>query len=80
MDRTHHILIYFLSQDVSSSTVFDEVIHNEEATHTIHVATILFYSNASSFYQEANIEEPSFFLSLEVEDPDSSSYDVDDEK
>ena len=41
---------------------------------------LLFDSNASSFYQEANIEEPSFSVSLEVEDPDSSSYDVDDEK
>ena len=47
---------------------------------TVFFATILFDSNASSFYQEANIEEPSFFVSLEVEDIDSSSCGVDDEK
>ena len=36
--------------------------------------------NASLFNQEANIEEPYFFISLEVEEHDSSSCDVDDEK
>ena len=69
-----------LSQDVLASTVFDEVVHDEEVTHTVHVATILFDSNASSFYQEANIEEPSFSVSLEVEVPDSSSYDANNEE
>ena len=63
-----------LSQDVSASTFSYEVDHDEE------VATILFDLNASSFNQEANIQEPSFFVSLEVEDLDSSSCDVDDEK
>ena len=69
-----------LSQDVSASTVSDEVDHEEEVSHTVPVATTLFDSNASSFNQEENIEEPSFSASLEVEDIDSSSYDVVDEK
>ena len=50
-----------LSQDLSSSTVSDEVDHEEEVSHIVPVATTLFDSNASSFNQEANIEEPSFF-------------------
>ena len=58
-----------LSQYVSASTFSDEVVHNEEFTHKVLVATILFDSNASSFYQEANIEQPYFSVSLEVEDP-----------
>ena len=69
-----------LSQDVSASTVSDEVDHEEEVSHIVPVATTLFDSNASSFNQEANIEEPSFSVSLEVEDLDSSSYDDVDEK
>ena len=72
--------IISLSQDVSASRVSDEVDHEEEVSHTVLVATTLFDSNASSFNQEANIEEPSFSMSLEVEDLDSSSYDVVDEK
>ena len=40
----------------------------------------MFGSNASYFCQEANIEEPYFSIYLEVEDPNSSSYDADDEK
>ena len=50
-----------LSQDVSASTVSDEVDHEEEVSHIVPVATTLFDLNASSFNQEANIEEPSFF-------------------
>ena len=69
-----------LSQDVSASTVSDEVDHEEEFSHTVPVATTLFDSNASSSNQEANIEEPSFSVSFEVEDLDSSSHDVVDEK
>ena len=69
-----------LYQDVSASIVSDEVDHEEEVSHTVHVATTLFYLNASSFNQEANIEEPSFSVSLEVEYIDSSSYDFVDEK
>ena len=53
---------------------------DEEVSHTVHVAAVLFDSNASSFNQEANIEEPYFSVSLEVENIDSSSYDVVDEK
>ena len=53
--------IISLSQDVSTSTVYDEFDHKEEVSHTVPVATTLFDSNASSFNQEANIEEPSFF-------------------
>ena len=51
----------YLSQYVSASTVSDKDDHEEEVSHTILVATTLFDSNASSFNQEANIEEPSFF-------------------
>ena len=69
-----------LSQYVSASIVSDEVDHEEEVSHIVLVATTLFDSNASSFNQEANIEEPSFSVSLEVEDLDSSSYDAVDEK
>ena len=69
-----------LSQDVLASTISDEVDHEEEFSHTVLVATTLFNSNASSFNLEANIEEPSFLVSHEVEDLDSSSYDVVDEK
>ena len=68
-----------LSQDVLASIVSDEVYHEEEVSHTVLVATTLFDSNASSFNQKANIEEPTFSVSLEVEDLDSSSYDVVDE-
>ena len=65
-----------LSQDISASTVSDQVDHEEEVSHTVLVATTLFDSNDSSFInQEANIEEPSFSVSPEVEDLDSSSYD-----
>ena len=65
-----------LSQYVSSSTVSDEVVHDEEVTHIVPIATILFDSNASSSYQEENIEEPYFSVFLEVEDTDSSSFDA----
>ena len=50
-----------LSQDVSASTVSDEVDHEEEVSHIVPVATILFDSNDSSFNQETNIKYPSFF-------------------
>ena len=69
-----------LSQDVSTSTVFNEVDHEEEVSHTVPIATTLFDSNASSFNQEANIKEPSFSVPPEVEDIDSSSHDAVDEK
>ena len=69
-----------LSQYLSASTVSNEVDHAEEASHTVLFATTLFDSNASSFNQEANIEEPSFSVSLEVEYLDSSCYDDVDEK
>ena len=58
--------IICISQDVSVSIVSDEVDHEEEVSHTFLVATTLFDSNASSFNQEANIEEPSFSMPLEV--------------
>ena len=48
----------------------DELDHDEEVSHTVHVA-------ASSFNEEANIEEPSFSMSLEG---DFSSCDTNDEK
>ena len=66
-----------LSQDFLASTFSDEVYHDEEVSHTVHVAAALLHSNASSFNEEANIEEPSFFVSLEG---DISSCDTIDEK
>ena len=68
---------YSLSQDLLASTFSDEVDHDEEVSHTIHVAATLFDSNASSFNQEANIEEPYFSVSLEG---DFSCCDTIDEK
>ena len=44
-----------LSQDFLASTFSDEV------SHTVHVVSSLFDSNASSFNQEEIIEEPLFF-------------------
>ena len=73
-------LMISLSQDVSASIVSNEFDHEEEVSHIVPIATTLLDSNASSFNQEANIEEPSFSMSLEVEYIDSSSYDVVDEK
>ena len=69
--------MFSLSQDFLESTFSDEVDHDEEVSHTFHVATTLLDSNASSFNEEANIEEPSFYVSLEG---DSSSCDTNDEK
>ena len=57
----------YLSQYFLDSTFSDEVYHDEEVSHTVHVAAALFDLNASSFNQEANIEEPSFSVSLEVD-------------
>ena len=64
-----------LSQYFLASTLSDEFYH--EVSHTVHVASTLLDSNASSFNEEANIEEPSFSMSLEG---DSSSCDTNDEK
>ena len=60
-----------LSQYLLASTFFDEV------SHPVHVSSTLFNSIASSFNQEANIEEPYFYVSLEGE---FSSRDTNDEK
>ena len=60
-----------------ASTFSNEFNHDEEFSHTFHVVSSLFDSNASSFNQEANIEEPSFSVSLEG---DFSSCDTIDEK
>ena len=48
---------------VDNTTFSDEVDHDEEVSHTVHVAAALFDSNAFSFNEEANIEEPSFSVS-----------------
>ena len=69
-----------LYQYVLASIVSDEVDHEEEVSHIVPIATTLFDSNDSSFNQEANFEEPSFSVSLELEYLDSSSYDDVDEK
>ena len=45
------------SQYFLASTFSDEVIYDEEFSHTVHVASTLFDSNTSSFNEEANIEE-----------------------
>ena len=60
-----------------ASTFSDEFDHDEEVFHTVHVVATLFDLNASSFNQEANIEEPSFSMSPEG---DFSSCDTIDEK
>ena len=52
-----------LSQDVSTSTVSDEVDHEEKVSHIVPTATTLFDSNASSFNQEENIEAIFFCVS-----------------
>ena len=67
---------YYLSQYLLASTFSNEFDHDEEVSHTVHVSTALFDSNASSFNQEANIEEPSFSVSLAG---DFSSCDTIDE-
>ena len=66
-----------LSQYFLDSTLSDEIDHDEEVSHIVHVAATLIDSNASSFNEEANIEEPSFSVSLEG---DFSSCDTIDEK
>ena len=53
-----------LFQDLLASKFSDEVDHDEEVSHIVHVDAALFHSNASSFNEEANIEEPSFSMSL----------------
>ena len=45
-----------LSQDFLASTFSDEVDHDEEFSHLVHVFSTLLDSNASSFHEEANIE------------------------
>ena len=77
VERTQHLLLLSLSQDLLASTFSDEVDHDEEVSHTVHVAATLLDSNASSFNEEANIEEPSFSVSLEG---DFYSCDTNDEK
>ena len=66
-----------LSQDFLASKFYDEVDHDEEVSHIVHVVATLFDLNASSFNQEENIEEPFFYVSLEG---DFSSCDTNDEK
>ena len=68
---------FSLSQYFLASTFSDEFIYDVEVSHTVHIVATLFDSNVSSFNQEENIEEPSFFVSLEG---DSSSCDTNDEK
>ena len=67
----------YLSQYFLASIFFDEVDHDEEFSHMVHFSATLIDSNASSFSEEANIEEPSFSVSLEG---DFSSCDTIDEK
>ena len=66
-----------LSQDFLASKFSNEVDHDEEFSHTVHVVAGLLDSNASSFNEEANIKEPSFSVSLEG---DFSSCDTNDKK
>ena len=55
----------YLSQDLLASTFSYEVDQDEEVSHTVKVVATFIDSNASSFNEEANIEEPSFSVSLE---------------
>ena len=57
-----------LSQDVLASTFSDEVIYDEEVSHTFHVVATLLDSNASSLNEEENIEGKYFYVSLEDND------------
>ena len=56
-DRSRYVesasssLMISLSEDVSASTVSDEVDHEEEVSHIFPIATTLFDSNTSSFNQ-----------------------------
>ena len=63
MESASSSSIIFLSQYFLTSTIFDEVDHEEEVSNIVLIATTLFDSNASSFNQEANIEEPFFYVS-----------------
>ena len=66
-----------LSQDVFASKFSDEVIYDENISHTVHVAATLFDLNASFLNEEANIKEPYFSMSLEG---DFSACDTNDGK
>ena len=48
MERTQHLL-FSLYQDFLASTFSDEVDHDEEVSHIVHVAAALFHSIVSSF-------------------------------
>ena len=61
-------LMISLSQYVSSSIVSNEFDHDEEVSQTVPVVATLFDLNASSSYQEENIEEHYFSVSLEDTD------------
>ena len=69
-----------LSQYFLASTFSHEVDNDEEVSHTVHVTTTLFDSNASFFNQEATIQETCFSVSIEVEYIKSSMWDAGDEK
>ena len=64
---------FSLSQHVLASTFYNEVIYDEDLSHTVHVVATLFDSNASSFNEEENIEEQSFCVSLEDTDEEKES-------
>ena len=55
-----------LSQDFLASTFSNEFDHEKQFSHIFHAASTLIDSNASSFNEEANIEEPSFLCLLKV--------------
>ena len=65
MEQTQHILL-FLSQDLLASTFSNKFYHDEEVSHTIHVAATLFDSNDSSFNQEAILKSHLFLCLLKV--------------
>ena len=58
-----------------ASTFSDEVIYDEEVSHTVHVAATLFDLNASFFNEETNIEEKYFSMSLEYNDDEKEVID-----
>ena len=52
-----------LCQYLLASKLSDEVDNDEQFSHTVHVSATLLDSTASSFNEEANIEEPFFSVS-----------------
>ena len=55
-----------LSQDILASTFSDEVIHDEEVSHTVPIAATLFDPNSSFFNQEQILKSHLFLYLLKL--------------